>query len=155
MAMPPRTDVRSSHAASRFDDPEGKRRHGPDAPSTIGVQRAGQRPDAAAASFLRGGWQRPDRSHAFVAWAATNAAKIYGLCSGKGIITIGSDADVVIWDRDRDGVTSNALAHHRCDDTPCEGTRVRDWRAAVFSRGPVVVDLRPRPVGDNGSPFVA
>jgi len=75
-----------------------------------------------------------------VALSATNAAKIYGLYPKKGTIAVGSDADLVIWDKDREVIITNELLHHNCDYTPYEGMAVRGWPAVVLSRGEVVVE---------------
>ena len=106
-----------------------------------GAQRPARRGDAPAAPVLRGRQQGPDRPHAR-SWrsTATNAAKLYGLYPRKGTIAVGSDADLVIWDKDREVVITNDLLHHNCDYTPYEGMSVRGWPAVVFSRGEIVVE---------------
>jgi dihydropyrimidinase len=132
--------VSSDHAAFRFDDPEGKRRHGTNAPFTKVPNGLPGVETRLPLLFSEGvGKGRIDLT-TFVALAATNAAKIYGLYPRKGTIAVGSDADVVIWDKDREVVITNDLLHHRCDYTPYEGMRVRGWPAVVFSRGEVVVE---------------
>ena len=74
----------------------------------------------------------------FVALTATNAARIYGLYPRKGSIAIGSDADLVIWDPDRETVIRNATLHHNVDYTPYEGKIVNGWPKYTISRGEVV-----------------
>jgi dihydropyrimidinase len=75
-----------------------------------------------------------------VALTSTNAAKIYGLYPRKGTIAVGSDADLVVWDKDREVVITSGLLHSSCDYTPYEGMTVRGWPVVVLSRGEVVVE---------------
>lgn len=74
----------------------------------------------------------------FVALTATNAAKMYGLYPRKGSIAIGADADLAIWDPDREVTIANDLLHHNVDYTPYEGVRVRGWPVTTISRGEIV-----------------
>ena len=74
----------------------------------------------------------------FVALTATNPAKMYGLHPRKGTIAIGSDADLALWDPEREVTITNDLLHHNVDYTPYEGTRVRGWPVTTISRGEVV-----------------
>ena len=76
----------------------------------------------------------------FVALAATNAAKLYGLYPRKGTIAVGGDADLAIWNKDREVIITNEILHHNCDYTPYEGMPVRGWPEVVISRGEVVVE---------------
>ncbi len=76
----------------------------------------------------------------FVALTATNAAKIYGLHPRKGTIAIGADADLAIWDPEREVEISYDLLHDNVGYTPYEGMRIRGWPVTVINRGRVVVD---------------
>ncbi|MBY0612586.1 MAG: dihydropyrimidinase [Beijerinckiaceae bacterium] len=74
----------------------------------------------------------------FVALSATNHAKIYGL-SKKGSIAIGMDADIAIWDPEREMTISQSVLHHGSDYTPYEGIKVKGWPVTTIVRGRVVV----------------
>ena len=76
----------------------------------------------------------------FIALTATNAAKLYGLSNRKGSIAIGADADLVIWNTDRQVRISQSMLHHATDYTPYEGMTVSAWPDVVLSRGDVVVE---------------
>jgi len=74
----------------------------------------------------------------FVALTATNHAQAYGL-TNKGSIAIGMDADIAIWDPERELTISQSLLHHGSDYTPYEGIRVKGWPVSTMVRGRVVV----------------
>ncbi len=74
----------------------------------------------------------------FVALSATNHAKMYGLTQ-KGSIAVGMDADIAIWDPEREVTISQSLLHHGSDYTPYEGLAVKGWPVTTIVRGQVVV----------------
>src|SRR5215469_13973188 len=76
----------------------------------------------------------------FVALTATNHAKLYGLYPRKGTIAVGSDADIAIWDPERETTVSSAILHDNVGYTPYEGRRLRGWPETVISRGRIVVE---------------
>jgi len=76
----------------------------------------------------------------FVALTATNHAKLYGLYPRKGTIAVGSDADIAIWDPERETTVSSAILHDNVGYTPYEGRRLRGWPVTVISRGRIVVE---------------
>ena len=76
----------------------------------------------------------------FVALTSTNASKIYGLYPRKGSLTIGSDADITIWDpKWKRNITQNIL-HDNMDYTPYEGMAATGWPRTVIIRGRVAVE---------------
>jgi dihydropyrimidinase len=75
----------------------------------------------------------------FVAFTATNHAKTYGLYPKKGTIAVGSDADIVIWDPERNMTISQSVLHHGSDYTPYEGIAVTGWPVSTMVRGAFVV----------------
>jgi dihydropyrimidinase len=85
---------------------------------------------------------RPDFAgrglEAFVQLTATAPAQIYNL-PGKGALLPGYDADIAIWDADREVTLSDAMMHDRTGFTPFAGRRVKGWPEAVFVRGREVV----------------
>jgi len=78
--------------------------------------------------------------NAFVALTATNHAKLYGLYPKKGTIAVGSDADLAIWDPERETTVTAEMLHDNVGYTPYEGRRLRGWPVTVLSRGRIVVD---------------
>jgi dihydropyrimidinase len=75
----------------------------------------------------------------FVALSSTNHAKTYGLYPKKGTIAVGSDADIAIWDPERELTISQSLLHHGSDYTPYEGIKVKGWPVSTMVRGRFVV----------------
>ena len=76
----------------------------------------------------------------FVALTATNHAQMYGLSGRKGEISIGADADIGIWNPDREVTVSASMLHDNVGYTPYEGRKLRGWPEIVISRGRVVVE---------------
>jgi dihydropyrimidinase len=78
--------------------------------------------------------------NAFVALTATNHAKLYGLYPRKGTIAVGSDADIAIWDPERQATVTAGMLHDNVGYTPYEGRRLVGWPVTVLSRGRTVVE---------------
>jgi len=74
----------------------------------------------------------------FVALTATNHAKRYGLYPRKGSIAVGSDADLVLWDAEREVTITHSLLQDGCDYTPYEGMQVTGWPVRTILRGKTV-----------------
>ena len=76
----------------------------------------------------------------FVALGATTAAKLYGLFPRKGTIAVGADADIAIWDPEKQVTIGTDMLHDNVGYTPYEGRTVTGWPVTVLSRGRVVVE---------------
>jgi dihydropyrimidinase len=76
----------------------------------------------------------------FVELTSTAAAKIFGLFPKKGTIAVGSDADIVIFDPNREQTIGAATHHMRVDYSAYEGWRVKGVTETVLSRGRVIVE---------------
>ncbi|HKI97331.1 MAG TPA: dihydropyrimidinase [bacterium] len=143
--------VSSDHAPYRYDDPQGKQMHGKDAPFkkvANGIPGLAARLPLLFSGGVNGGRFDVNR---FVALSATNAAKLYGLYPRKGTIAVGSDADIAIWDAEREVTLTLDLMHDAMDYTPYEGVRVRGWPITTLSRGEVVAhDFQPRGAPGRG-----
>jgi dihydropyrimidinase len=132
-------DVLSSdHAPYRLDDPAGKAVNGKDAPFTRIPNGVPGLETCLPVVFSEGVGRGRITLAQFVALSATNAARIYGLLPRKGVIAVGADADIAIWDPERDTTITNERLHHRMDYTAFEGMRVRGWPVVTISRGDVV-----------------
>jgi len=79
----------------------------------------------------------------FVDLTSTSPAKIFGLFPQKGTIAVGSDADIVIFDTEREETISyyNSHTHHmNVDYNAFEGMPVKGMTETVLSRGKIVID---------------
>lgn len=78
--------------------------------------------------------------HQFVALASTNHAQLYGMSPRKGALVPGADADIAIWNAERETTITAAMLHDNTGYTPYEGRTIRGWPEVVISRGRVVVE---------------
>jgi dihydropyrimidinase len=76
----------------------------------------------------------------FVELTSTNPAKIFGLYPRKGSLEVGADADLVVWDPDRELTYGVKYARHRTDYNLWEGWKLRGFPEKVFLRGQLIVD---------------
>lgn len=76
----------------------------------------------------------------FVALTSTNPAKIFGLYPRKGTLMPGSDADLVIWDPNRQLRYGLAFSHHRTDYNLYENWELVGYPERVYLRGKLIVD---------------
>lgn len=130
----------SDHAPFRYDDPKGKQIQGTSASFKYvpnGVPGIETRLPLLFSEGVMAG--RMD-INTFVDLTATQPAKLYGLYPRKGTIAVGSDADLTIWNSERQVILTNDLLHHNVDYTPYEGMELRGWPETVISRGEVVCD---------------
>ena len=107
----------------------------------------------------------------FVEFTSTAPARSFGMFPRKGTIAVGSDADIVIFDPEREMTISSSdpRTHHmNIDYSVYEGFQVRGYTETVLSRGRVVVDkgeyvgrpgdgqfIRRRPNGGAYAPSAA
>ncbi len=75
----------------------------------------------------------------FVAWTATEPAKLYGLHPRKGSLAIGADADLALWDPAKAVTFSDDMVVDRAGYTPWAGRTIRGWPVTVIRRGEVIV----------------
>ncbi len=71
---------------------------------------------------------------------STASAKMFGMFPKKGTIAIGADADIVIFDPEKEQVRSARTHHMNCDYNLFEGMRINGAVEAVLSRGKTIVE---------------
>jgi dihydropyrimidinase len=128
----------SDHAPYRYNDPEGKKAHGENAPFDRvpnGVPSLELRMPLLFSEGVRTGRIGLER---FVDLTATNPAKLFGLYPRKGCLRVGADADFAVWDPDREVAVTQRILHDRMDYTPFEGRVLRGWPVITVSRGDVI-----------------
>src|SRR5437763_5541274 len=71
---------------------------------------------------------------------ATRPAKLFGLYPRKGTVAVGADADLVVFDPERQETLSASTHHSRCDYNLYEGTEVTGAPELVLLRGSALVE---------------
>ena len=130
--------VSSDHAPYSFDDPRGKALHGANARfSEIpnGVPGLETRLPLVFSEGVAAGRIDPCE---FVALTSANPARLFGLYPKKGTIAVGSDADIAIWDPEREVTIRSDELHTLTDYTPYEGMTVTGWPVMTLSRGEAI-----------------
>jgi dihydropyrimidinase len=79
----------------------------------------------------------------------TNPAKVMGLYPKKGVIAVGSDADLVLIDPDASMTVDPAELETNADWSPYDGWDLAGFAETTFSRGRKIVDDY-RFIGEDG-----
>ena len=76
----------------------------------------------------------------FVSVTSANAAKIFNLYPRKGSISVGADADIVVWDPEAERTISANTHHQNVDFNIFEGRTVKGIPKYTISQGNVIWD---------------
>jgi dihydropyrimidinase len=76
----------------------------------------------------------------FVDIACTASAKMFGMFPKKGTIAVGSDADIVVFDPNKERVRSAKTHHMNCDYSLFEGMKIKGVVETVLSRGKTIIE---------------
>ncbi|MBI5538769.1 MAG: dihydropyrimidinase [Bacteroidia bacterium] len=76
----------------------------------------------------------------FVEITSTNPAKIFGIYPQKGEITVGSDADIVIWNPKTESTISAKTHHQNCDSNIFEGMQTKGKAEYVIINGEIAIE---------------
>jgi dihydropyrimidinase len=75
----------------------------------------------------------------FVDLTSANAARLFGLYPRKGVIAVGSDADLALWDPQERRTVDGARMRSRADYSVYDGWDVQGWPRIVVQRGQVLL----------------
>jgi len=75
----------------------------------------------------------------FVSICCAEPARLFGMYPKKGVIAVGSDADIVLIDPNLKQTITFDMLHENTDYTPYEGIEVTGYPVMTISRGEVIV----------------
>jgi len=128
----------SDHAGYRFDDPTGKKVRGDEAAFPQIPNGVPGLETRLPILFSEGVRQGRISLRRFVELSASNPARIFGLYPSKGVIAVGSDADLVLWDETLRSTISIDGLHDNMDYTPYQGLELEGYPVTTVSRGKIV-----------------
>lgn len=76
--------------------------------------------------------------HQIIRLMSYNPARIFGLYPQKGVLQVGSDADVVIYDPSPERIIRHEELHYLAGYSPYEGMRVKGRVRTTISRGEII-----------------
>ncbi len=71
---------------------------------------------------------------------STASAKMFGMFPKKGTIAVGSDADIVVFNPNKEQTRSAKTQHQNCDYNMFEGMKVKGVVETVLSRGKTIIE---------------
>lgn len=74
----------------------------------------------------------------FVAVTSTNTAKIFNIHPQKGTVNVGADADLIVWDPEKERTISKDTHHQNIDFNIFEGMKVKGVNIVTLSQGNIV-----------------
>jgi len=75
----------------------------------------------------------------FVTLCCANPARLFGMYPKKGVIAVGSDADLVLIDPEIKTALTFDMLHENTDYTPYEGLQLQGYPIMTISRGEIIV----------------
>lgn len=69
---------------------------------------------------------------------ATAPAKIFGCSDRKGSLSVGKDADIVVYDPECNFIIDNSMMHGNNDQTIWSGVQIKGYPEAVYCRGRLI-----------------
>ncbi len=85
---------------------------------------------------------------------STNPAKIFGLFPQKGSLEIGTDADLIVFDPNREVKLTKELLHSNAGFTAFEGINVKGYPLMTFLRGKLLVNNGEMVESAKGGRFI-
>jgi dihydropyrimidinase len=70
----------------------------------------------------------------------SNPARLFGLYPDKGVIRVGSDADLIVIDPEKEVKVTPGSLHMNCDYSPYDGDNLKGFPDITIQRGKVIVD---------------